>query len=45
MVIWQDGSVVLKEACAKLQGTRIMSLSHVSPVVILVITSYGELEE
>jgi len=45
MVIWQDGYVILKEACVKLRGTRIMCISHVSPAVELVITSYGELEE
>jgi len=45
MVIWQDDSIILKEAYVKLRGTRIMSVSHVSPAVIMVITSYGELEE
>jgi hypothetical protein len=45
MVIWQDDSIVLKETCTKLQGTRIVCVSHVSPAVIVIITSYGELEE
>lgn len=45
MVIWQDGSIVLKEAYTKLHGTRTRSVSCVSLVVIVMITSYGELEE